>query len=129
MQSGLWKRKLRKRLKTKRISNASALNLKIYICSLKIELSSDLFTFPTGFSNFIRGENKKSSLVFLRTYAISSPIRKEIPIFIPNFETGLKDKEIDTHETIRNQTVLHAGRRALLLSGRSADLERGKETI
>ena len=39
-------------------------NLKIYICSLKIEFSSDLFTFPTGFSDFIRGENKKSSLVF-----------------------------------------------------------------
>ena len=39
-------------------------NLKIYIFRLKIEFSSDLFTFPTGLSDFIRGENKKSSLVF-----------------------------------------------------------------
>ena len=43
MQSGLWKRKPRKRLKTKRISNASA---------LKIEIFPEVCTFLSDFYKF-----------------------------------------------------------------------------
>ena len=38
--------------------------LKIHICSLKIEISPELFTFPTGLSNFSWEERKIFSLVF-----------------------------------------------------------------